>query len=66
MEGIQIGLKEEPVKRVEPISKSLTLWSGAIVLFILIVTLVSLVIIPSPDGDGDAFLIYLLRNMNLL
>lgn len=66
MQEIRINVKEEPAKRVEPISKSLTFLSCVILTFILCATIVALLLIPSPDGETETFLRYLLRNMNLI
>lgn len=66
MTEIKIDLKEEPIRKVGPISKSLTLWSVVILLLILTITVMTLLIVPSPDTDNESFLIFLLRNMNLI
>lgn len=65
MKDLKIDLKEEPARHVEPISKVMTLLSGAIVSLILIATVVALVIIPSPDTADESFLNFLLKNMNI-
>lgn len=65
MDKINIDIKEEPEKRIGPIPKSMTVLSVAVVLLILFLTLVSLIIIRSPEGNEDTFLTFLLRNMNL-
>ena len=66
MNQIKLDIREERANRVEPISKKLTLLSAVIVTFILIATFVSLTVIPSPDDNGETFLRFLLRNMNLI
>lgn len=66
MENNTLNIIEESTKKIDPISKRITIIMGAIVVLILTVTTIGLMCVPSPNADGTSFFTYLLQSMNVL